>query len=158
MTSDKKGFKNTIRASIQASNQSEELVKTEEMVQLENPVKPEEQKKPVISVELVKPDLQIKQIEPINTDSKVKPVKLVNKAKPGKSVIPVLPEKTVKITLEVQASYVEMIKREAFWERDTEKRIINDMFGRHCEKLNFKPIPEEKKPTKRGPKPKAIGE
>ncbi|MDO1450751.1 hypothetical protein Q0590_31045 [Rhodocytophaga aerolata] len=127
MNNEKKGFKNTLRASLQNStNPSTDEINNMEITD-----------------------------SPYNTNKSDNTINTGREDKKNKPIQILEPVKPVKLTMEVTAEYAELLEREAFWERMTLKAIMAEMLEHRYQGKKFKPIPENKRPTKRGPKKKS---
>ncbi len=60
-----------------------------------------------------------------------------------------------RLSAKVNRNLYEMMEKEAFWERTTMKDILNEALARRYEGRTFEDIPENKKPRKRGRRPKS---
>ncbi len=60
-----------------------------------------------------------------------------------------------RLSAKVHRHLYEMMEREAFWERTTMKDILNEALASRYEARSFEDIPENKRPRKRGRRPKS---
>jgi predicted HicB family RNase H-like nuclease len=96
----------------------------------------------------LKPEEEVIPVNEVNANKPEKPVLPVSTSKPVKEE---KPETSTKLTVEVRKELYDMLEREAFWEHLSMKKMVDEILTERYKGRDLKPIPEHKRPTKRGP-------